>query len=84
MYLDAPGRLASTIVNLTTSTQKKSMKVRITQSALASSSGMARQTAAKILSDWRKEGIISTERGRFCVHDFNRLLDIILESEIQN
>ena len=84
MYLDAPGRLASTIVNLATSTQNKSMKVRITQSALASSSGMARQTAAKILSDWRKEGIISTERGRFCVHDFNRLLDIILESEIQN
>lgn len=84
MYLDAPGRLASTIVNLTTSAQQKSMKVRITQSALASSSGMARQTAAKILSDWRREGIISTERGRFCVLNFNRLLDIILESEIKD
>lgn len=84
MYLDAPGRLASTVVNLTTSTQNKSMKVRITQSALAAASGMARQTAAKILGDWRKEGIISTERGRFCVLDFNRLLDIILESEIKN
>ena len=84
MYLDAPGRLASTVVNLTTSTQNKSMKVRITQSSLAAASGMARQTAAKILGDWRKEGIISTERGRFCVLDFNRLLDIILESEIKD
>lgn len=84
MYLDAPGRLASTIVNLTTNTQRQTMNVRITQSALASSSGMARQTAAKILGDWRREGIISTERGRFHVHDFNRLLDIILESEIRD
>lgn len=84
MYLDALGRLASTVVNLTTSAQQKAMKIRVTQSALASSSGMARQTAAKILGDWRREGIISTERGRFCVLDFNRLLDIILESEIKD
>lgn len=82
MYLDAPGRLASTIVNLTTSNKQKSMNIRITQSALAFSSGMARQTAAKILSDWRKAGIISTERGRLSVLDFNQLLDIILNSEI--
>ena len=82
MYLDAPGRLASTIVNLTTNSKQKSMNIRITQSALAFSSGMARQTAAKILSDWRKEGIISTERGKLSVLDFNKLLDIILNSEI--
>ncbi len=84
MYLDAPGRLASTIVNLATSTRQKSSNIRVTQSALASSSGMARQTAAKILGDWRKEGIISTERGRFRVLDFDKLLTIILESEIRN
>ena len=82
MYLDAPGRLASTIVNLTTNRKHKSMNIRITQSALAFSSGMARQTAAKILSDWRKDGIISTERGKLSVLDFNKLLDIILNSEI--
>ena len=84
MYLDAPGRLASTIVNLTTNSRQKVMTIRITQSALAFSSGMARQTAAKILGEWRKEKIIATERGRLKVLDFNRLLDIILESELNN
>lgn len=82
MYLDAPGRLAFTIVNLTTNSKQTSHKLRVTQSALAFSSGMARQTAAKILGDWRKEGIISTERGKLNVLNFNKLLDIILESEI--
>ena len=84
MYLDAPGRLASTIVNLTTNSRQKLMTIRITQSALAYSSGMARQTAAKILGEWRREKIIDTERGRLKVLDFNRLLDIILDSEINN
>lgn len=84
MYLDAPGRLASTIVNLTTNSRQKIMTIRITQSALAFSSGMARQTAAKILSEWRKEKIIATERGHLKVLDFNKLLDIILDSEINS
>lgn len=84
MYLDAPGRLASTIINLTTNSRQKIMTIRITQSALAFSSGMARQTAAKILGEWRREKIISTERGRLKVLDFNRLLDIILDSEINS
>lgn len=82
MYLDAPGRLAFTIVNLTTNSQQKSMNIRVTQSALAASSGMARQTAAKILSDWRKVGWISTERGKLVVRDFDQLLNVILNSEL--
>lgn len=82
MYLDAPGRLASIIVNLTTNSSQKNMTIRITQSSLAASSGMARQTAAKILGNWRKENIIQTERGHLKVLDFNRLLDIILDSEL--
>ena len=82
MYLDASGRLAFTLVNLTTNSSQKCMNIRVTQSALAASSGMARQTAAKILGDWRKQGIISTERGRLCVLDLDALLDIILNSEI--
>ena len=82
MYLDAPGRLASIIVNLTTNSSQKNMTIRITQSSLAASSGMARQTAAKILGNWRKEKIIQTERGHLKVLDFNRLLDIILDSEL--
>ena len=67
MYLDAPGRLASIIVNLTTNSSQKNMTIRITQSSLAASSGMARQTAAKILGNWRKENI--PERNICMVYD---------------
>ncbi len=83
MYLDASGRLAFTLVNLTTNNRQKCMNIRVTQSALAASSGMARQTAAKILGEWRRQGIISTERGRLCILDLDALLDIILNSEIE-
>lgn len=82
MYLDAPGRLAFTLLNLTANTNQKSMQVRVTQGALAASSGMARQTAAKILGQWRTSGWISTERGRISVQDFEALSEIILNSEI--
>jgi len=83
MYLDASGRLAFTLVNLTTNNRQKCMNIRVTQSALAASSGMARQTAAKILGEWRRQCIISTERGRLCILDLDALLDIILNSEIE-
>ena len=82
MYLDASGRLAFTLVNLTTNSRQKCMNIRVTQSALAASSGMARQTAAKILGEWRRQGIISTERGRLCILNLDALLDINLNSEI--
>lgn len=83
MYLDASGRLAFTLVNLTTNNRNKCMNIRVTQSALAASAGMARQTAAKILGEWRRQGIISTERGRLCILKQDELLDIILHSEIE-
>ena len=81
MYLDAPGRLAFTVLNLTTAAER-TMDLRVTQSALAATAGMARQTAAKILGDWRAEGWISTDRGKVSVLDMNRLLDIIMNSEM--
>lgn len=84
MYLDAPGRLAFTLLNLATgSGAGRRLEVRVTQSALAASSGMARQTAAKILGDWRKEGWLSTDRGKLTVLDLDRLLTIITNSELR-
>lgn len=84
MYLDAPGRLASTILNMTTgSTQEQAAEIRVTQCALAASAGLARQTAAKILGDWRKKGWISTDRGRLNVLAMDQLLDIIMNSELR-
>lgn len=85
MYLDAPGRLVFTILNLTTGGDGagRRLEVRVTQSALAASSGMARQTAAKILGDWRKAGWISTDRGKLVVLDIDPLLEIVTNSELR-
>ena len=85
MYMDAPGRLAFTLMNLMPDSagQVGVREVRITQQVLASSSGIARQTAAGILGEWRKKGWISTERGKICVHDFDSLMDIIMNSELR-
>lgn len=84
MYLDAPGRLAFTILNLMPGAgQTRTAELRVTQSSLAASAGMARQTAAGILGEWRKAGWISTDRGRLSVLDLDRLLDIIVNSELR-
>lgn len=84
MYLDAPGRLAFTILNLMPGAgQSRGAELRVTQSSLAASAGMARQTAAGILGEWRKAGWISTDRGRLSVLDIDCLLDIIMNSELR-
>ena len=84
MYLDAPGRLAFTLLNLMPGAgQARSGELRVTQSSLAASAGMARQTAAAILGEWRKAGWISTDRGRLSVLDLDCLLDLIMNSELR-
>lgn len=84
MYLDAPGRLAFTLLNLTTGDGgSRRLEIRVTQSALAASAGMARQTAAKILGEWRKEGWISTDRGKLLLLDIDPILEIITNSEMR-
>ena len=85
MYMDAPGRLAFTLINLipAQSDHSRPREVRITQQALASTAGMARQTAAMILGDWRKRGWIGTDRGRISVLDYDSLMEIIMNSELR-
>ena len=85
MYMDAPGRLAFTLINLLPSNSEPGSprEVRITQQALASTAGMARQTAAVILGDWRKNGWISTDRGKISVLDYDSLMEIIMNSELR-
>ncbi len=85
MYMDAPGRLAFTLINLlpTNIDTYRPREVRITQQALASTAGMARQTAAGILGEWRKKGWINTDRGRISVLDYDSLMEIIMNSELR-
>lgn len=83
MYLDAPGRLAFTLVALSGDMAGNHHEISVTQSDIAASAGIARQTVAKILGEWRKEGWISTLRGKIAVDDLDALLDVIVSSELK-
>lgn len=86
MYLDSPGRLAFSLVNL--ATDKAGLAndtiINVTQGELASTAGMARQTASIILEEWRGKGFIETSRGRIKIKDINTLIEIIINSELNN
>lgn len=77
MYLDAPARLAFTIVSLSGDMEGHHHAISVTQSELAAASGTARQTVAKILGEWRREAYIKTERGKLTILNMDALMEII-------
>lgn len=85
MYLDAQGRLAFALVNLATDKagHTNDTVINITQSELASTAGMARQTASMLLEEWREQGILETLRGSIKIKDINGLMDSIMNSELK-
>jgi len=85
MHLDAEGRLAFTIIQLANDkdTEGDNIKINVTQDELAASSGMARQTVASILGQWRKQGWILTSRGSISVKNRDALMDVIVDSELK-
>lgn len=83
MYLDAPARLAFTLVSLSGDMDGRHHAISITQSDLAASSGIARQTVAKILGEWRKAGWVVTERGKMSIRDIDALLEVITYYELK-
>lgn len=84
MYLDAPGRLAFTLAGLVTDKNGfNNALIRVTHNELASTAGMARQTASLLLGEWRQKGIVETYRGGIMVKDIDALMDIIIDSELR-
>ncbi len=85
MYLDAPGRLAFVLVNLATDKgmNANGTEIHITQSELASTAGMVRQTASILLEEWKGRGILETLRGMIKIKDITSLTDIIMNSELK-
>ncbi len=79
LSLDARGRLASTLLQLTAHAEGREISIAITQAQLATAAGTVRQTVARILGEWRRAGYLSTQRGRIVVEDLNALLDIVSE-----
>lgn len=67
-FLDAPARLARVLLELDRAADDKGY-ITLSQDELAQHIGVARQTTAKILGQWRRAGWILTGRGRLVVLD---------------
>lgn len=67
-FLDAPARLARVILELDRAASDKGY-MTLSQDELAQRIGVARQTTAKILGQWRRAGWILTGRGKLVVLD---------------
>lgn len=81
IYMDAAGKLAFTIIRLLSCTDGENCEISISQSDLARSSGLARQTVVKLLAEWRETGWVSTRRKRLIIHNREALMDIVLYNE---
>ncbi len=79
-FLSAPARMARVLLLLDRQTARAGT-VYITQDELAHYVGVARQTVAKTLSDWRDEGSVDTKRGRIDLINRDRLFKLSRESE---
>jgi CRP-like cAMP-binding protein len=67
-FLDAPARLARVLLELDRAADDKGY-ITLSQDELAQHIGVARQTTAKILGQWRRAGWILTGRGKLVVLD---------------
>lgn len=67
-FLDAPARLARVLLELDRAESDKGY-ITLSQDELAQHIGVARQTTAKILGQWRRAGWILTGRGKLVVLD---------------
>jgi CRP-like cAMP-binding protein len=67
-FLDAPARLARVLLDLDRAASDKGF-ITLSQDALAQHIGVARQTTAKILGQWRRAGWILTGRGKLVILD---------------
>jgi len=74
-FLDAPLRLARMLLQLDHANRELGY-VTISQEELAQHIGITRQTTAKILGQWRRQGWIVTGRGKLVVLDRNALRKI--------
>ncbi len=67
-FLDAPARLAGVLLELERAASNVGF-ITLSQDALAQHIGVARQTTAKILGQWRRAGWILTGRGKLVILD---------------
>jgi CRP/FNR family transcriptional regulator, cyclic AMP receptor protein len=78
-FLDAPARLAYMLLRLE-SDEGGSGSITVSQEDLAQRCGLARQTVARILGEWRQADWIMTRRGSIRIVDRTSLTAVMSES----
>lgn len=77
-FLDAPARLARVLLQLDR-VAGSSGKIEISQEELARRAGITRQTAARVLGQWRRQAWLRTGRGRIVLLDRTGLASLAEE-----
>jgi CRP/FNR family transcriptional regulator, cyclic AMP receptor protein len=74
-FMDAQARLARLLLELEKE-EKKTGYITISQDELAHRTGLIRQTVAKALGKWRRQGLLLTGRGRIVLLDYKTLKEL--------
>lgn len=74
-FLTSEGKIARALLILEAESDGSGM-IPLTQSELGTYVGLARQTVARILGEWRKSGLVATHRGRIEIRDREALLEL--------
>jgi CRP-like cAMP-binding protein len=75
VFLDAQARLARLLLDLDKQEQEKGY-ITISQDELAHHTGLIRQTVAKALGKWRRDGWLITGRGRIMLLNHKALAEL--------
>ena len=74
-FMDAQARLARLLLELEKE-EKQTGYITISQDELAHRTGLIRQTVAKALGKWRRQGLLLTGRGRIVLLDYKTLKEL--------
>jgi len=74
-FMDAQARLARLLLELEKQ-EKATGYITISQDELAHRTGLIRQTVAKALGKWRRQGLLLTGRGRIVLLDYKALKEL--------
>ena len=73
VFLPLPTRLARKIQHLAPEIDKTPIKLKMSQAELAEFVGATREAVSKILSSWKREGVVDSTRGGLVIKDWNAL-----------
>jgi CRP-like cAMP-binding protein len=79
-FLHAPARIAHFLIQRAIEEEGQDDLVSLSQEELSQHIGVTRQTVAKILGDWRRDGLIITGRGKIMLVDMAALQRLAEES----